>query len=345
MATHYIGADVDCRMVNLAVERGGKIVQEFCVPTTIPALREVLESVPRPRELAIEEGPMAHWLYRNLSPHVDKMVVCDPRRNGLISNDGDSDDRIDGRKLATLLRGGYMREVYHGQDDAQVGFKRWVGLYHDRVHAAVREINKIRGHSLQYGHRPPRKVLHDLAGRKEWLLSLGSSPLAGELEMLFVGLDSALRQAKMARREMLKRGQEYPIAGLWQELPGVGVVRSLTMLAYLDTPWRFGNNPHKLWVYCGVGLQRSSSGKDRFGRMKIGKLQLAWRVNRRLKDAVMGAAISAIRQGDNAFARQYRRLMENGLAAGNARHTVARKMVTVMWGMWKTMKAFDPKLV
>ena len=31
----------------------------------------------------IEEGPLADWLYRNLSPRVDEMVVCDPHCNAL----------------------------------------------------------------------------------------------------------------------------------------------------------------------------------------------------------------------------------------------------------------------
>jgi hypothetical protein len=117
------------------------------------------------------------------------------------------------------------------------------------------------------------------------------------------------------------------------------------LLAYLDTPWRFHNNPRKLWKYCGVGLIHSSSGRDKNGLPKKGLLQLAWAVNRRLKDAVMGSAISAIRQGDNVFADYYERLVHNGLTPSNARHTVARKMLTVMWGMWKTNRPFDEQLV
>jgi hypothetical protein len=73
--------------------------------------------------------------------------------------------------------------------------------------------------------------------------------------------------------------------------------------------------------------------------------QLAWQVNRHLKNAVMGTALSAVQQGDNGFARQYERLVHNGLSSGNARHTVARKILTVMWGMWKTSSPFDPSRV
>jgi len=343
MATHYIGADVDSRMTNLAVECNGRIVQELCVPTTIPSLVLALEQIRRPRKLTFEEGPMAHWLARNLGLHVEELIVCDPRRNGLVKHDGDKDDRIDARKLASLLRGGFLRGVYHSDDDQHVLLKQWVGLYSDRVKDAVRHINKIRALCWRFGQRPPRGALRNATCRQEWLTSLDDHPLASQAAMLFVGYDAVAQQVIQSRRKMVALAKTYPIIEFWQELPGVGPVRAITLFAYLDTPWRFGGNPHKLCKYCGVGLERSSSGKDRNGRMKIGQLQLAWQVNRRLKAAVMGAALSAIRQGSNGFASQHERLVHNGLTSGNALHTVARKMLTVMWGMWKTGTRFDSR--
>jgi hypothetical protein len=72
----------------------------------------VIEAVPRPRKLVIEEGPLADWLYRNLSPRVDEIIVCDPHRNALISKDGDKSDALDWRKLAALHRGGFTKAVH-----------------------------------------------------------------------------------------------------------------------------------------------------------------------------------------------------------------------------------------
>jgi transposase len=169
--------------------------------------------------------------------------------------------------------------------------------------------------------------------------------LVEQLNLLWIGLDASREQVKIARRQLRRLSKPYEIIEYWQELVGVGPIRATTLFAYLDTPGRFGNNRRKLWKYCGVGLERASSGKDRQGKPKVGLLQLAWAVNKRLKDAVMGAALSAIWQGRNVFARQYERLVRDGLTARNARHTVARKMLTVMWGMWKTKRRFDPRWV
>ena len=59
----------------------------------------------------------------------------------------------------------------------------------------------------------------------------------------------------------------------------------------------------------------------------------------------MGAALSAIGQSNNQFANHYRKMIRNGATLSNARQTVARKMLTVMWGMWKSNSRFNESLV
>lgn len=345
MNTSYVGADVDSKMTDLAIERGQRIVQRLRVPTTIPALREALRSIRRPRELALEEGPMAQWLHDHLASEVDRLVVCDPRRNRLITDDGDKSDPIDAAKLAALLRGGFLREVHHSDKVAHVVLRQWVGLYHDRVREAVRQLNKVRARCLMFGVRPPRGVLRTPEVRQQWLQGLGAHPLGEQARLLLEGYDAMAAQVRRCRREFSQRSRGLAIVQRWQALPGVGPVRAVTLYAYLETPWRFGNNPKRLWKYCGVGLVRSSSGKDRQGRPKPGLLQLAWQVNRSLKATVMGAAVSAIQQEDNVFAQQYQQLLLRGVSPGNARHTVARKLLSVQWSMWKTGRPFDPELI
>ena len=342
MVTKYIGGDVHVATTDLAVERNARIVARYTVPTNIPSLRAVLSQIANPKVLAIEEGCMSGWLYRNLRENVDQMIVCDPRRNLYIAQDGDKDDPIDSAKLAELARGGYLREVYHTFDEDRVVFKEWIGIYHDRVRERTRQTNKMYALARARGVQLPASALK--AGNlDEWMAAVDDEHLPKQLELLRMGYDTVCLQVQQARREVCKRRKKYPIIGYWEELPGVGVVRASTMLAYLDTPWRF-HKANRLWKYCGLGLQRSSSGRDRSGRPKKGKLQLAWQVNRRLKDAIVGATTNAI-VGDNPFALQYRRLLNESITPGNAKHTVARKLLTVMWSMWKHNERFDPKLL
>jgi len=344
MATSYIGADVDSKMTELAVERNGRIVCRQRVETSIVGIKQFLAGVCGRKALSLEEGPMADWLYRNLKDSVDELVVCDPRRNKLIACDGDKDDPIDAGKLAELHRGGYLRAVHHSDSAERVLLKQWVGLYHDRVKEAVREVNKIRARCRMHGLRPPRGFLCNAKVQKQWLAELGGHGVRGQLELLLPGLGAVRQQVRRARLEMARRVKGHDIVDRWKDLSGVGPIRATTLLAYLDTPWRFGS-AKKLWKYCGVGLVRTASGTDKKGRPRKGKLQLAWAVNRRLKGTVIGAAVSAIEQGANVFSDHYRRLQAQGVSPSNARHAVARKMLTTMWGMWKNKSRFEAALV
>jgi len=341
MVTKYIGADVHVATTDLAVERNGKILQWYHVPTSVPALREVLAGVASPKVLVMEEGAMAGWLKRNLDADVGRVIVCDPRRNALIAKDGDKSDPIDAAKLATLAAGGYVREVYHSDDEARVELKEWVALYHDRRQEAVRQINKIHAVARGRGVLVPSRARSE-PGRSEWVRGI-PAVLWRQLSLVFPAYDLAQDLADRALRRVRQLSRDYEVIARWQEVPGIGPVRSATLLAYLDTPWRF-RTAAKLCKYCGVGLERRSSGTDRRGRPKPPALHLAWRVNKRLKDAVMGATVTAL-GGDNPFREKYRRLLCDGLTPGNARHTVARRLLAVLWGMWKTNTSYRPEWV
>jgi transposase len=344
MATYYIGADVHSNNTELAIEQRGRIVARYSVPTTIPAISTVLSSIQGRKILAIEEGPMAGWLYRNLNQEVEKFVVSEPRRNKLITSEGDKDDKIDADKLAALLRGNFLKPVHHTSDSHRAHLKHWINLYHDRVRDAVRDINKIRACCRMHGIRIPRKVVRNPVRRHVWLSELDNPVLKAQLHMFWIGYDATKEQVEIAKKQFSSYARKYPIIKSWGKLPGIGPIRATTIFAYLDTPWRFKNKA-KLHKYCGVGLVRATSGKDKKGRPKPPRLKLPWAVNRRLKNAVMGAATSAIERTDNAFKDYYERMVSNGITPANAKHSVARKMVSTMSAMWKTDSEYDEKLL
>jgi transposase len=344
MSTSYIGADVDCKMTELAVERDRKVVRRERVPTDIASLREFLGTVRGPKVMVIEEGPMSGWLYRNLRREVERLVVCDPRRNKSIYDDGDKTDPVDAAGLAALQRGGYTREVYHTLDEDRLALKEIVALYHDRVQEAVRQVNKLRAQAKAYGQRIPRAALEGAKARGEWMGTVQPTALRERLEILWRGWDVVRSQAKMAKAHVSRRAKAYGTIAVWQEVPGVGLIRAATLYAYLDTPDRFASEK-KLYKYCGLGLKRSASGTDPRGRPKEGRLCLYRRANHRLKDALLGAALSAVSWSDNPLRQYYRACVKDGMTESNARHSVGRKILRVLVALWKTGRRYDASRV
>jgi transposase len=339
---HYIGGDTHCKETELAVAtESGRLTQQGRCPTTIPALVEFIETVPRPRYLAFEEGPMADWLYRNLLPFVDGITVCDPRRNGLIAKDGDHDDPIDAPKLAQLLRGGYVKAVHHPESFARSVFKHHVGLYHDRVAHRVKEALRIIGYLRHYGLVVREGAFSDPADREDLLNHLPNHRIVrSDLVLLWAGYDVAVMQEEEMRKRLKRLARREPQVRRFAELPGVKGIRGATFLAYIDTPWRF-KSKSALWRYMGIGLERWHSGS---GRVRV-RVPPSVEVNRPLKNMILGAAKSAIATGDNPFADQYKRWIDQGISLRNARRNVARSLATVMWGMWKNGDVYRPERV
>ena len=190
----------------------------------------------------------------------------------------------------------------------------------------------------------PGRVLQKPKLRTGGLAELNLPALADQLQMLWLGFDAVAKQVKLGRAQLARRAKDMPIVSAWQELPGVGPIRAITFYAYVDTPWRY-RSPKAICKYCGVGLLRTTSGTDRRGRPNVGQVRMPWACNRRLKAVAMGMAISAIGQGKNRFADWYGRQVRHGVAPANAWHNVARKMVTVLWAMWKSDSRFDERLI
>jgi hypothetical protein len=79
----YIGMDVHKDTISIAVlNSSGKLVMESIIETKAITILEFVHGLRGSLYMTFEEGTWAAWLYDLLKPHVTKLVVCDPRRNG-----------------------------------------------------------------------------------------------------------------------------------------------------------------------------------------------------------------------------------------------------------------------
>jgi transposase len=308
--------------------------------TRIADLTAALEEVPASRWLTFEEGPMAGWLYRNLLGRVDRLIVCDPRRNHLIAKDSDKDDPIDAEKMAQLLRGGFLKPVHQADSLERAIFKQHVGLYHDSVRDRIRLSNSILAQLRRCGVFSSERELADSDNRPDLLRKLPPSRLLrDDLEVLWRSYDTHVEQAEAIRASLERAARRVPMVRQFAEVPGIRWVRAATFFAYVDTPWRF-RSKQALWKYAGIGLERSHSGS---GPTRVRVAQYA---NRRLRGVLLGAAQTTIAVGDNPFYDQYRRwIQEQGISPRNARRNVARSLAATLWGMWKNGSPYRPQLV
>jgi len=116
----YIGLDVhQATMVVAVTDSTGKLVMESILETEAATILQFFAGLRGNLAVTFEEGTWSAWLYDLLNPHVEKLVVCNPRKNALLK-DGNKSDRIDARKLAELLRGNQLKPVYHGENGVRM---------------------------------------------------------------------------------------------------------------------------------------------------------------------------------------------------------------------------------
>jgi transposase len=117
----YIGLDVHQATIVVAVmDSTGKLVMESILETKAATILQFFAGLRGTLSVTFEEGTWSAWLYDLLHSRVDKLVVCNPRKNALLK-DGNKSDRIDARKLAELflctLSVLYSRPARTGQPD------------------------------------------------------------------------------------------------------------------------------------------------------------------------------------------------------------------------------------
>jgi transposase len=340
---YFISFDAHCRTTDVCVKtRLGKLVKREHLNTAIPPLRELIESLPHPRYLALEESAIANWLYRHLQASTDQTVVCNPRRNHYIAQDGDKDDPIDAEKLNDLFRGGYLKSVHQKDTAEQAGTKQVIGLYHDRVHRRLAEGLQLLSLGKRWGLLLRRSELDGADAAKELPLCFKAAGAPASVQQAVEDLLGGYQQfqAQEARlyQELCDLAKASKVMRRVMDLPGYGPVRAATLICYLDTPWRF-RSKSALWKYVGIGLKRERSGDG------PEYLHVEQACNRLLRNMVIGAAQNAIEQKDNIFLRRYRKWIQAGCSFRNARRNVAREQVAAIWGMWKSDTAFDERLL
>lgn len=345
MLRNYIAMDMHHSHTTLEAQtRTGHVVRRLDLATEAKVLIDAVKSISGPRGVVIEESTMADWGFRLLKPFANEIVVCDPRRNKLVS-DGDKDDSVDPGKLAELYRLGALRAVHHPERRSMMDQRRWVWLYHDQVELTVAAKNKIKAayrfHGVPYGEED----VYSTEGRKRMLARLRSRSARRQLELLYNNLDQLMAERYRLSDRLDRMSRRHPVVKTFLKIPGYGPVYAMTFWVIVDTPWRF-KKVQKLWTYAGLGLERNKSGLPQTGKPHSnGPVHLNFFCNRRLKSVAMGVATSALRAGGNPFAEVHERLVAQGTSASNAKLTVGRKALAVPWAMWKRGDRYRSDLI
>jgi len=165
---NYIGLDCHISTLEFAVvnEKGVRTTKQR-VNTGVKEFMAFVKSVPKPRKIFIEEGPLAGWLLETCKAFGEELIVTDPKRNLWIGRAGQKNDPIDATKLAHLARGGYIKEIHHPVGRRR-RFRELILSYHDTVKTQTRVKNKLKAKFRQNGIRCTGETVYSVKHREMW---------------------------------------------------------------------------------------------------------------------------------------------------------------------------------
>jgi transposase len=334
----WLGLDAHSRNCVLAqLDDQGKEINHWRFPTDPRQLLKSVQAIPAAgKRLMLEESNLARWIAQLLKPHVQQLIVCDARRNRLISQDAHKHDRRDAFALARLLRLGEYKPVWQPTDDQRVLFKRAAQAYENSVWRQTRLKLQLKSLFQHWGLFPTGATVFSQAGRSAWLQQLPYDALRAQALLLYELLDQALAGQSQARRLLCQAGRPFPEVQRLRSAPGVGLVGAHLFVAYVQDPHRFAKFS-RLARYCRLAIRdRSSDNKP------LGFKQLDRQGNGVLKAISYRAFLQAAKRRSGPLWDFYQASLRHTGSTTHARLNTQRKILLVLWTLWLKGEDFDP---
>jgi transposase len=327
---HILGLDAHSATFSMAILNSkGKVCQEVKRDTSAENLIEVVRAAPGPKVLVVEESHMAQWVKRTVERYVDKLVVCDPKRNKWISHDEFNDDASSAEKLAKLYHGNYTKEIRH-PDDEGAKLRGLFLHYYDLNHQLTRFKNKLKAVFRQEAIRTAGQGIYKDEDHELWLKKLREQKhLQHAARQRFELIDTLEGLKQETYEVMLKLAKKDKAFAVLESIPGVGPMIATGYQALIETPHRFSRK-NKLWSYAGFGNKRHTSDEKVYEEhaSHCGNRPLKWLVLEHFLHAVQCA------RKENRFKRYYEALRRKGLDETAARRTVCRALLSTVRAVW-----------
>ena len=166
---------------------------------------------------------------------------------------------------------------------------------------------------------------------------------AAELVRQLVGqLRLSLSAETTLKKLMSQAYQRLPAANHLDSIPGIGLATAAVLTAKMVASDRFASAAHVVG-YFGIFAEENTSGTDPQGHPKVGrKLHMSRKGNDLVRKYLWNAAKTAIRHNP-AVGALYRRLRARGMRGDVALGHCMRKLLHLVFAVWKTGKPFDPQ--
>lgn len=275
-----------------------------------------------PEDAVVIEMTTNTWqMYEDLLPHVGSVTVVHPPHVALITRSQVMNDRIAALTLARLHAKGLLVGIWVPSQEVR-DLRALIAQRNKMTRLSTQAKNRL--HAILHRHHilPPAGNLFS-PGQRDWWLGLDLVP--AEKTNLLCNLDTlAFANQQIDQIEMTLKSlaaKDERVTRLMQ-LPGVGLINALAILAAIGTIDRFPSSK-KLVGYAGLGGRLHESG------MTSRKGAITKSGRRDLRTALVEAAQTAANTHPHWKAELAR--LEPHLGRNKAITAIARKLLIAVW--------------
>jgi transposase len=262
-----VGLDVHHRTSSLCVlNSDGKVVKEQRIRGGFDEVVSTLKGLSGPFRVCYEASTGYGTLYDRLTPFAARVAVAHPGHLRLIFRTKKKTDRVDARKLATLMYLDQVPSVHVPSLDTRA-WRRLIEARRKTVDKQTRVKNGVRAILRSYAIKAPRSLW--AAKGRSFLaeLELPSAPARLEMDLLLTELDSLRRILARMTQELDRIASGHPGVQLLRTIPGVGARTAEAFAAYVDDPARFRKSKCIGSYFGVVPCQDQSAATDRRGHI------------------------------------------------------------------------------
>lgn len=338
---NYIGIDYHKQyFVATMMNEQGEVIKRDKASTDRESIRRYFaDAHSRGKTKAVVEACYGwEYFYDEVSELVDELIMAHPLKTRLIAEARIKTDTIDSETLAHLLRADLIPQAY--APDSETRGRKNLLRYRSSLTAMKVRIKNIIHSVLTRNHIEDKGFtsLSDKFG-KQGLSYLRSVTFKGEDTAIVNNyldlLEETERKIKAAEKQIRAVCREDKICTLLKSIPGIGDILAVTIRYEIDEIGRF-MSAGKLCSYAGLVPSTYSSG-NRTYQGKITKQGNKW-----LRWAMIEAAQKAP-LNDLWLRGFYQRIAKHGKKI--ARVAVARKLLEIIYRVWKEEKPYYKKAV
>ena len=340
------GVEGRTTMRSVALDLGRKIsfcevangeVQSRATARSIDELERQLGRGTPPARVAFEACREGWFIDRRLREwgHEPLMVDTTRCRQLGIGQHRRKTDRIDAEVLARAVERG-MIPLAHVLSPARQQLRMQLGVRRALVKTRAGYVASIRSVARAHGKSLPSCMAYNFAARTRGIELVPA--LAALIEPLLILIEQVNVQLAVVEQELDRQSSTEPVVQLLQTAPGVGAVVSAAFVSVVDDAHRF-DSAHQVQAYLGLVPSENTSVQRRLGA-------ITREGNRYLRALLIEAAWSIFKHKN---ADDPMRAWALSLAARRGKRVavvgLARRLVGVMWALWRDGTVYEPARV